>query len=158
MPPNPKDNPEIPFERSGPIRAKDQLQPPYPQTLKFAQPRGDEGIVPQTNASPQSHTGDTRHSSSEGSAKGPATYLSARRAWGKNAQGDKASSAVDYSPMSNWEHGAGLDEPWNGVGEVSAGVHGGKRSVKRSQSGNPVLEKESDCATKGSSKQADSAS
>ena len=155
MPPNPstlKDNPEIPFERSIPIRAKDQLQPPYPQTLKFAQPRGDEGIVPQTNASPQSHTGDTRRSSSEGSANGPATYLSVRRAWGNNAQGDKASSAVEYSPMSKWKHGAGLDEPWNGVGEVSAGVNGGKRSVKWSQAANHSSERDSDRATKGSSK------
>ena len=88
----------------------------------------------------------------EGSSNSPATYLSVTRAWGKTAQGDKASGAVDYSPMSKWEQRAGVDEPWNGVGEVSAGVNGEKHSVNGSQSGNRSLERHSNCATKGSSK------
>ena len=38
------------------------------------------------------------------------------------------------------------------MGEVSAGVNGGNRSVKGSQSGNRSSEKDSDCATNGSSR------
>ena len=149
MPPlaSTKDNSEMPSKRSISPRDKDQLQPPYPQTLKFAQPRGA-----QEEASLQPHTGGTRRSSSKGSANRPATYLSVERAWGETAQGDKTSSAVDYSPMSNWERGAGRDEPWNGVAEVPAGVNEGKHSDNWSQSENPVSVRDSNCATKGSSK------
>ena len=140
------------------MRSRDRLQPPYPQTLKIAQTPGDGGNVPKTNASPQPHTGSTGRSPSEGSADKPAAYLSVGRAWGKIAQGDRRSSAAGYSPISNWEHGVVLGEPWNGVGEVAAGANGGERSVRWSQSENHRSEKDSDCATKGSSKDPNSGS
>ena len=147
-----KDNSEVPFERSISIRAKDQLQPPYPQTLKLSQPPGEGGKSLQTNASAQSYTGRTRRSSSGTSASQPTTYLSVGRAWGKTAQGNKRSSSVGYSPTSNWEHGSPLDEPWNGVREVAAVVNNGERSIRSPQSENHSPENDSDRATKGSSK------
>lgn len=60
--------------------------------------------------------------------------------------------------MSIWEHGGVLGEPWNGVGEVAAGTVGGERSDRWWESKNPKSEKGSDCATKGSSKEASSGS
>ena len=65
-------------------------------------------------------------------------------------RGDGRSSAAGYNPMSKWEHGDSLDDPWNGVGEVAAEVTGGKHSVRSSQSENCKSEKDSGCATKGS--------
>lgn len=150
----PKDDSEVPFERTASIRSSDQPQPPYPQTLKLAQTHEDGGNVSKTNASPQPHTGSTGRSSSEGSADKLAAYLSVRRAWEKIAEGDGRSSAAGYSPMSTWEHGVALGEPWHGVGEVAAGANGGERPVRWSQSENHRSEKDSDCATKGSSKEA----
>ena len=138
-------------ERISSTRSTNQLRPLYPPTLKVAQMHGNEGIHPKPKASSQSNTGDTRRSSSEVSADKSAAYLPVGRAWGNTAQGDCKSSAADHSPMSRWEHGAILGQPWNGVGEVAAASNGSKGSARRSQSKYCKSEKGSDCATKGSS-------
>lgn len=140
------------------MHSTDQLQPPYPQTLKIPQIHGDRGSFRKNNASPQPHTGSTGRSSSKGSADESAAYLSVRRAWAKTTPGDYRSSSAGYSPMSIWEHGGVLGEPWNGVGEVAAGTVGGERSDRWSESKDPKSEMGSDCATKGSSKEASSGS
>ena len=145
----PKDDFKV--ERISSTRSTNQLQPPYPPTLKVAQMHGNESILPKTKASSQPNTGDTARSSSEVSADKLAAYLPVGRAWGNTAQGDSRSSAAGYSPMSRWEHGAVLGQPWNGVGEVAAAANGSKGSARRSQSKYHKSEKGSDCATKGSS-------
>ncbi len=60
--------------------------------------------------------------------------------------------------MSRWEHGSVRGEPWNGVGEVAARATGDERSVRGSHSESYGSEKDSDRATKGSSKEAGSRS
>ena len=140
------------------MHSKDQLQPPYPQTLEIAQIHGDGGKLPNTHASPQPHAGSTGPSSSERPVDTSPAYLSVRQARGKTAQWDRRSGSAVGTPMSRWEHGVVLDEPWNGVGEVAAGTTGGERSVRRSQSDNHKTEKDSDRATKGSSKETSSGS
>lgn len=147
-----KDGSKASFEQSASKRSRDQLQPPYPMTLKLAQTLEDGGNDSKTKASPQQHAGSIGRSSSEGSAdRQPAAYLSVERPWGKSALGNSRSSAVGYSPMSKWEHGVIVGEPWNGVGEVAAGANTGGPSARRSQCENSRSEKDSDCATKGSS-------
>ena len=126
----PKDDSGVSSERTSSMHSTHHLQPPYPQTLKISQIHGDRGNFPKTQAFPQPHTGSTGRSSSEVSADKSAAYLSVRRAWGKTTQGDCRSSAAGYSPMSSWEHGAVLGEPWNGVGEVVAGATSGEHSVR----------------------------
>ena len=140
------------------MHSKDQLKPPYPQTLEFAQIHGDGGKLPNTHASPQPHAGSTGPSSSERSVDTSAAYLSVKRARGETAQRDRQSGAAVGTPMSRWEHGDVLDEPWNGVGEVAAGTTGGERSVRWFKSGNHKSKKDSDRATKGSSKETSSGS
>lgn len=150
-----KDGSKVSFEQSASKRSKDQLQPPYPMTLKLAETLEDGDKGSKTKASPQQHTGGIGRSSSEESAvRQPAAYLSVERPWGRTSSGNGRSSGVGYSPMSKWEHGAILDEPWNGVGEVAAGANTGGPSTRRSQCENRRWEKDSDCATKGSSKAA----
>ena len=94
----------MPSERSFPPPGKNQLQSQYSQTLDLAQPPEAGGRFSQTSAFSQPHAGGTRRSTPNGSGDGPASYLSVGRDWGNTAREDRASSAVDYGPMSNWEH------------------------------------------------------
>lgn len=144
---------KVSFGHSASKRSGDQLQPPYPTTLKLAQTLEDGDNGSKTNPSPQQYAGSNGRSSSEGSAdRQPARYMPVERPWGKSTLGDSRSSAVGHSPMSKWEHGGILGEPWNGVGEVAAGANTGGPSARRSRRENRRSEKGSDCATKGSSK------
>ena len=150
----PKHDSKLPTERTLSMRSKDQLQPPYPQSLDLVQTRGD-GSKPQKPPAPlQPHAGSTgRSSSSRASAGKHTAYLPVGRAWGKTAQKDRGSSATGCSPMSQWERGSVLGRPWDGVGEVAGGASGGERSGRLSRSENHTSsERDSDCAKKGSSR------
>ena len=156
----PKDDSKVSAGWTYSTHSSDQLQPPYPQTLKLAQGREDKGNLAKTHASWQPPTGSsTGRSFSEGSPDKPASYLSVKRAWGNTTQGNSRPSKTGYSPMSIWEHGSVSGEPWNGVGEVAAiRAAGSDGSVKRSPSENQKSKKSSVCATMGSSKKASSGS
>ncbi len=140
------------------MQSTNQLQPPYPQTLRFAQLHGDRDNLPKTKTSSQALTASTGRSSSARSADKPAAYQSVGRDRGKIAQENCSLSAAGYSPMSRWEHGSFRGEPWNGVGEVAAGATDDERSIRWSESENYRSDKDSDRAIKGSSKEVGSGS
>ena len=159
-------------EREAPKGSKNQLQPSYPKTLDFAQANiGDRANASKTNTSPrQQYVGSSTGSSSSSSSSGKsdfrqqqlrqqkqAAYRSVERPWGKTPpwQNDTTrSGAVDYNPMSKWERGDVVEEPWNGVGKVlvadgpwAGNSRSGRRRAER---------KDSECATKGSDQEAGS--
>ena len=131
------------------MRSTKQLQRPCPPTVQVAQTHRDDGNLLKTKAPSQPQVGDTGRSSSEVLANRSTSYLPVGRAWGSTNRGDNRSSAARYSPISSWERGVVRDEPWNGVGEVTANES--KGSGRQSQSENSKSEKDSNCATKGSS-------
>ena len=156
----PKNDSKVSAGWTSSMHCRDQLQPPYPQTLKLAQAYEDKGNIAEPHASRQpSSSSSTERSSSGVSAGESAAYLSVKRAWGNTTQGDSRPSATGYRPMSTWEHESVSSEPWNGVGEVAAiRAAGSDGSVKRSSSENQKSKKSSVCATMGSSKKASSGS